>query len=266
MFKTVSTLIKYTGNKRLLAPEILSYYPKSINTHIEPFCGTASITLSLIANNWDIKYYLISDINTKVIDLYKLCRSNPNLLKDYYKKLWQGYNKEFKIEQDLYDYRKDFFYRLRDLYNKTNNPVIFLFLTRTCTNGLIRFNSKGGFNASCHFNRPGINPEKLNVVIDSLSQVLNRVEIRSGTYAFYTDPSAFYFLDPPYINTDSMYTGSFNHTEFFKWLKNKNNFLLTFNSGYELEGYKYVDLRPVQSSDLRKNKNKSVIRERMFFS
>ena len=55
--------LKWTGSKRYIAKEIISYFPKKIDTYYEPFCGSASILIELLQSDIKVKKYIISDIN-----------------------------------------------------------------------------------------------------------------------------------------------------------------------------------------------------------
>lgn len=66
-------------------------------------------------------------------------------------------------------YKRKFFETVRERYNKYHNPLDFMFIMRTTTNGMPRYNQKGEFNNSFHITRNGINPDTLrSVVFESL--------------------------------------------------------------------------------------------------
>lgn len=255
--------MKYTGIKRNLAPEILSYFPKDIDVFIEPFCGSASITLTMIKNGWNVRKYIISDSNENVVKLLNRCKTDPYSLIDTYYGYYQSFNKEMSA-----DGRKNIFNLVRSDFNKTKDSSLFLCLLRTCINGLVRFNSNGDFNSSCHFTRSGIKPETLERQIMECHELLRMIDIRNADYSEYKSSDGFFFLDPPYLKSTTMYNGSFNHNLFFEWLSKIDNFRMTMDDGLDLShmGLDGFDLQKVKSSHERVNHNRDhYIKERIFY-
>lgn len=236
MYKKIHGFMKYTGSKRSLAPEILEHFPKEIDVMIEPFCGSASITLTMIENNWNVNKYIISDSNEHVVNLLKTCKINPDSLIENYEKFWDEFNldKENQIE-----WRKRVYNEKRKQFNEEFNPCDLFCLINTCVNGLIRFNSYGLFNTSCHFTRPGINPKTIHKYIKENHNRLQLVDIFHKSYNEYQFNSGFFFLDPPYLNSTSMYKDKFNHNQFFEWLKKCDNFIMTMDQGLDIEWKAY---------------------------
>lgn len=108
-----------------------------------------------------------------------------------------------------------------------------MFLTRTCMNGLIRYNKKGEFNTSFHINRPGIHPDRLEKIINHWNELLNKKDIMFINRDYLkveTKKGDFMYLDPPYFYTKGMYFGTINLNEFLDWLKNSNcSYLLSYD-------------------------------------
>lgn len=178
----------------------------------------------------DIKYknVICSDINNDLITLWNKIKNKPEELISAYSQRWNELNKDEDIER-----KKQYFYSVRSRFNKTRNPDDFLFLSRTCTNGLIRYNSKGDFNTSLHFTRKGIEPETFQKILDHWSKKLveNDVTfIRQDYKNISTGADDFMYLDPPYANTKGIYYGTINYLEMWDWLRNqKGRYLLSFN-------------------------------------
>lgn len=159
-----------------------------------------------------------------------MVKHNPNKLKNTYRNLWTTlYNKNTQLE------KRTFFEEIRNIYNKSTqkDPAYFLFLNRTCFNGLIRYNSFGEFNTSFHLNRNGIHPEKLDKIIDEWSGLFNdkNVEIFLRDYSEVTPKSGdFSYFDPPYASTKGMYYNNFDQISFFEYLNNlKCSYILSYN-------------------------------------
>ena len=118
--------------------------------------------------------------------------------------------------------KKEYYYKIRENFNMKRSPNDFMFLSRTCANGLIRFNSKNEFNSSFHFSRKGINPDKLRSIMLEWSNILNakNVQFICKSYNEITPKyNDFVYLDPPYANTTGMYYGTIDYEVFWNFLR-----------------------------------------------
>lgn len=216
--KTFQPAIKWSGSKRSQAQNIVSFFPREIDTYYEPFCGGCSVLRAMFETDIKVKKYVCSDINITLISLWLLIKSNPKMVVSEYKKLWEKLNSLESIEQ-----QKEFYEEIRERYNKTKHPLDFIFLNRTCFNGLIRYNKNGEFNSPFHINRGGIKPNTFEKIIMEWSKLLNQhnVEFKISTYRWIKpEENDFLYLDPPYAKTKGIYGDEFDNVRFFKWLKN----------------------------------------------
>lgn len=85
-------VIKWSGSKRHQAAEILKYFPNTIDTYYEPFCGGASILRRLLDSDIIVKNYICSDLNKDLILLWNKIIYEPNEVSLYYRKLWNELN------------------------------------------------------------------------------------------------------------------------------------------------------------------------------
>ena len=85
----VPHLVQYQGSKRNLASKILKYIPSNSNTIIEPFSGTAAITLACSYNNKGTRY-IVNDLNKPLSQLLKLVVENPEYVSTKYEEIWNG--------------------------------------------------------------------------------------------------------------------------------------------------------------------------------
>ena len=204
-------LIKWTGSKRPLAPKIISYFPDEIDTYYEPFVGGGSVFFELLRSNKKVNKYILSDINDSLIGIYKVIQDYPQTLIDHYRKLW-GFLQE----------NPDIFYMYRDYYNINKNPLTFFFLTRTCYNGTIRYNSKGEFNTSFHFNRKGMHPDKIEKIINYYHNLFKDKDItfKHSSYDLIKpwNVKDVVYLDPPYTNSKALYHGNIDLKTFEEWI------------------------------------------------
>lgn len=211
-------VIKWSGSKRSQAEQILKYFPREIDTYYEPFCGGASVLRRLLESDIRVKRHVCSDINKGLIDLWNEIINNPTNVVLHYADLWAELNKD-----DDKNRKRDFFESIRGRYNQEHNPLDFMFIMRTTTNGMPRYNKNGDFNNSFHITRNGINPTTLEKIIFEWSDLLktHNVEFIHCPYqAISPTKNDFVYLDPPYANTKGMYYGAINYEEMWNWLRN----------------------------------------------
>lgn len=235
MFQPV---IKWSGSKRSQCYEIIKNFPLAINTYYEPFIGGGSVLRALLDSNIKVKEFICSDINIDLINLWNCIKSSPdNLLRDY-ENLW----KELNIDTD-YERKKQYFYSVRDRYNKNHMPSDFLFVMRTTTNGMPRYNRNGEFNNSFHVTRDGINPIRFGKVLSEWSALLNKFGVTFLAYSYEiikSNDGDVLYLDPPYFATKGMYYGCIDYDNFWKWLKiQKGKYFLSFDGKVNKEDFTY---------------------------
>ena len=215
MFEPV---IKWSGSKRSQAENILAYFPKEIDTYYEPFCGGASVFRRLLSSNIKVNRYVCSDLNSGLIDLWNEIINNPERVSYYHNKLWNELNQDDDKQR-----KKEYFATVRERYNREHNPLDFMFIMRTTTNGMPRYNRDGEFNNSFHVTRNGIIPETLKKIIYEWSELINKnkVEFMACSYdEIKPKENDFVYLDPPYANTKGMYYGTIDYEKLWDWLRN----------------------------------------------
>lgn len=221
-------VIKWSGSKRSQAEEILQYFPKEIDTYYEPFCGGCSMLKRLLSSDIKASKYICSDLNSDLISLWNKIKQNPREVSNHYTTLWEELNKDDDIER-----KKQLFNFVRDRLNREHNPLDFMFVMRTTTNGMPRYNGGGEFNNSFHVTRDGIKPVKLDEIIFHWSSLLNEnnVEFRCCSYeGIHPKEKDFAYLDPPYANTKGMYYGGIDLPTLFDWLRNcKSPYIMSFD-------------------------------------
>ncbi|WP_406714199.1 DNA adenine methylase [Trueperella pyogenes] len=209
---TIKPAIKWSGSKRSQAPFIARVAP-SFDRYFEPFVGGASVAYAL-----EPDLGIAGDLSKPLIELWNLILRSPDEAADYYQKHWE------KLQAD----KPDHFYTVREHFNRTGDPKALLFLSRTCVNGLIRFNSSGEFNNSFHLSRPGINPVTLRRILHDWSAKLSNMTFLDGDYRETTTSASkgdFIYLDPPYMNTVGRYfkQPTIDYSEFFSYLDSLNS-------------------------------------------
>ena len=202
--------LKWAGGKTQLLPILDEKIPRENieNTiYIEPFVGAGAFFLYL-AHNYNFKKYIICDINRKLINVYNQIKSNLEVLLTILDDIAERYNSyETMEEKDTY------YYELRNEFN--DNPseereaALFIFINKSCFNGIYRENASGGYNVPFG-KRKTANPYSREQIQD-ISNMLNlrdlegnyKVEIYTGDFNYIVDlisPNEKYFIymDPPY--------------------------------------------------------------------
>lgn len=219
--KSYPAVIKWSGSKRPVARQLADFFSYG-ETYFEPFVGGGSmIPFSLSEKG------MASDIIPELIDLWNEIKNNPELVANEYEIRWKL----------LQEQGPQVYYDVRDSFNKSKNCYDFLFLTRTCVNGLIRYNSEGEFNNSFHLSRPGINPNTLRKVLLQWSESIQKFTFRTCDYRELLESvkeGDFVFLDPPYGGSKDRYTRTlFDLDAFYSELERLNRkgvkWMLTFD-------------------------------------
>ncbi len=183
-----SPVVKWAGGKRQLLSELTQRLPNSYNRYFEPFIGGGALFFELVPQG-----AYISDINPELINLYKVIRDDVDaLISDLSS---HENSPEYYTEIRAWD-RSESYVNVSNVRKASR----FIYLNKTCFNGLYRVNSKGHFNVP--FGRY-TNPNVLNR--DSLyaaSDVLQSTQIECANFdniLNYVKEDDFVYFDPPYI-------------------------------------------------------------------
>ena len=210
-------VIKWTGSKRTQSEEIVSFFPEDINTYYEPFVGGGSVLMMLMLSDNNVKKYVASDTNEDLISLWKEIKLRPDNVLDSYSNMWD----ELNVKRSDINERKEYYYHVRERYNRERSPFDFMFLMRTCVHGIPRYNKSGNFNTSFHFSRTGIKPENFKPIIMQWSNLLskNNVVFKSCPYKDVRSQAGdVLYLDPPYQGTKGLYHGGIDSESLWGWI------------------------------------------------
>lgn len=212
----VRPFVKWAGGKSQLIGQINQYLPieltdGKIKTYIEPFVGGGAVLIEVL-QKYDIENAIAFDINADLINCYLVVKNNvEELIAELDKK-----EKKYKSLEN--DKRKEYFYEIRTEYNsyELQDEVInikraseFIFLNKTCFNGLYRVNSDNKFNVP--FNNAK-NPTICDSVnLRKLSKLIQNVNFYCGDYKkaeTFVNQNTFIYFDPPYrpLNGTSGFT------------------------------------------------------------
>jgi DNA adenine methylase len=225
-------VIKWSGSKRLVANQLSRHF-LHCETYYEPFVGGGAMLPFANA-----KQGIAGDIIPELIDLWNIIKTKPFFVAKEYEKRWM------KLQEG----GQEVYYQIRDRFNQTKNCYDFLFLTRTCVNGLIRYNHQGEFNNSFHLSRPGINPETLAKQLFLWSEIIQKFDFKQIDYRTCLQTVRkydFVFLDPPYGGTKDRYTRTELDLDcFYNELKRLNvigaKWMLTFDGTAGKREYAYA--------------------------
>lgn len=212
--KQAKPFLKWAGGKTQLIESIEKALPKEITkkkfTYIEPFIGSGAILFWMLGKFSNLEKAVINDINEDLINTYKAIANYPNELIE----ILNEFQREYHVINNDEEAKKEYYYIKRDLYNTRNTSLstqaaLFIFLNRTCFNGLYRVNRNNLFNVpSGKYNNPTICDEQN---IFAVSAALQKVELLNGDYENtlnHTSANTIFYLDPPYKPLSN--TSSFN--------------------------------------------------------
>ena len=219
MYKTVKPFIKWAGGKSQLLEVIRKNYPDNIKRYCEPFVGGGAVLFDILANFQPYEI-MINDINAELINTYKQVQRNVDVLiqqlQNFQDAFWEADTDERKI---IFSENRDRFNELKitaGADNEIERAALFIFLNKTCFNGLYRVNRKGLFNVPIgSYKQPPIcDAENLNTI----SRLIENVTIKCGDYSEcydFIDDETFVYIDPPYrpLTATSSFT-SYNENEF----------------------------------------------------
>ncbi len=203
-------VICWAGGKTQLLSVINERLPNdtsNIETYIEPFIGGGSVLFNIVPRLSNVKNIYINDINYKLINIYKVIKDKPNELLYYLKSLRDDYNSAQNRESFYYNIRKMF---NEYVYDKDSIDSLyasyFIFLNKTCFNGLYRENSNGYFNVPWNKKQKYItmydydnimnvhtffNKYNVNMLTYKCNELFDNININDYS-------KSFIYFDPPY--------------------------------------------------------------------
>ena len=187
--RTPSPFLKWAGGKGRVLPQLQPLLPQGIGRmrHVEPFVGGGALFFSRLPAR-----ALLCDINPALIDTYRAVQGDVESVIEH-------------LQHFAAQHSTEFYYLLRRRYNEERDayPVeraaMFIYLNKTCFNGLHRVNRRGEFNVPAgRYAQPKIvDPAGLRAA----SAALALAELRCGGFEHllaWARPGDFIYLDPPY--------------------------------------------------------------------
>lgn len=203
-FVDLKPFVKWVGGKSQLVKELEKLIPtdgeKVLTKYAEPFVGGGALLFNILSKYKFDEIY-ISDINAELVNAYIVIKEKVEVLIVILSAMQNDY---LPLAENA---RKDYYYNARDNFNylqlnkKTDvqKAALFIFLNKTCFNGLYRVNRKGQFNVPMGaYKKPTICDERN---LRNVSQALQNVTIYCGDYSKsneFIDNKTLVYLDPPY--------------------------------------------------------------------
>lgn len=244
--------LKCQGIKTKLVPFIFSslqWEGQNDALWIEPFLGSGVVAFNLAPGR-----ALLSDTNQHIMRFYKAIQQ---------REINRGIVREFLDEEGrkLAAGGADYYYEVRKRFNETGSSLDFLFLNRSCFNGVVRFNRRGQFNVPFGHKPQRFTQAYITKIVNQIGWVAKQMQDKDWEFRvarwdevlLEADSDDFVYLDPPYIGRHTDYYNSWNEVEAERlaslarklpcgfalstWLENRyrrNTYLEQFWSGLEM--------------------------------
>lgn len=192
-----SQLLKWVGNKQKFASEITSCFPPSFNTFYEPFLGSGAVIATVAP-----KYGVGSDIFKPLMDIWIKLKENPDELIDWYASRRNRLETEDKVS--VYE-------SIKADFNSNNNGADFLFLSRSCYGGIIRFRKSDGYMSTpcgIHDPIPVLTFQKRVYEWKSRMKNVNFFNLDYKEVFAMAKSGDLIYCDPPYSHSQSILYGA----------------------------------------------------------
>ncbi len=251
----IPTFVKWAGGKTQLLEQFKPYFPKRIDRYLEPFVGSGAVFF-YVKKRFDPEEAVLSDNVEELVNCYTVVRDNIAELIELLNVYKRRHNKEY-------------YYNIRAVdpadLDDVEKAGRFLYLNKTCYNGLYRVNSKGKFNVPMgRYKNPSILMEdKLMEASELLQDVTIKLQNFEGVLND-AEKGDFVYFDPPYypLSATANFTNYTPHNfleeeqtrlaEVYRKLGKKGCFVMESNSDTKLitelyEGFKGVRIERVKA-------------------
>lgn len=220
----------YQGSKRALAHAVLRYLPTDTATLVEPFAGSAAI--SIAARYAGVaEATVINDVNAPLMEMWRRIAADPVALADEYEAIWQ---------ESLGD-PKAFFFAKRAEFNESHDPALLLYLLNRIVKGAVRYSKTGDFNQSADNRRLGAKPATVRDRLTGTAKVMHGTKVHSGSYEpllIEAGAADVVYMDPPYQGVtnvaDHRYMAGLVREEFEQALRKANDNGVSYIVSYDV--------------------------------
>ncbi|MCF1710216.1 DNA adenine methylase [Tabrizicola sp. J26] len=190
-------LLKWIGSKQKVAPRIIAEFPARFGAYHEPFLGAGGVLATLAPER-----AFGSDTFPPLIEIWQALASDPERLKRWYAERWTA----FKAGEREVEYE-----RIKASYNAHPNGADFLFLTRSCYGGVVRFRRKDGYMSTPVGAHPPISPLAFAKRVDLWHARLkgaqfDRLDFEEAMAR--AKPGDLVYCDPPYAHSQTILYGA----------------------------------------------------------
>ncbi len=193
-FKT--QLLKWVGNKQRFAHEIVALFPERFGTYFEPFLGSGAVLATLAPLRG-----VGSDSFLPLVGIWRALRLNPRELEQWYAQRWELARKLGK---------RDGYEAILASYNRQPNPADFVYLTRSCYGGVVRFRKDGYMSTPCGAHDP-ISPKSFSARIEEWRARVHGTEFVHAEYMEAMERAKagdLIYCDPPYSFSQAILYGA----------------------------------------------------------
>lgn len=192
-----SPFLKWAGGKTQVLRQLEPYFPTAFGHYYEPFAGSAVVFLHLRRTLGTFPASLY-DANPELVNCFQIVRDSVESLIS-------------QLVVHRSNHSKNYYYFIRQLDPSALSPVEragrFIYLNKTCYNGLYRVNRKGEFNVPVgSYQNPTIFDE---INLRAVSRALAGISIKRADFSDVleaAEPGDFIYLDPPYFTEGSGFT------------------------------------------------------------
>lgn len=192
-----SQLLKWVGNKQKFAGEISRCFPADFKTFYEPFLGSGAV-MATVAPQRGVG----SDVFKPLVEIWQKLKENPDELIEWYA---QRRNR-IETENPVVVYED-----VKASFNNEHNGADFLYLTRTCYGGIVRFRKSDGYMSTpCGVHTP----IPVTTFEKRVHEWKNRMKNVSFIHADYKEVFSLakkgdlIYCDPPYSHSQSILYGA----------------------------------------------------------
>lgn len=222
--------IPYQGSKRRIADLIVRCFPAGVETLLEPFAGSAAVSLAAALRN-QAKRFWLNDVNAPLMALWDMIINEPERIGKEYANVWRAQEGQ----------ERAYYNAVRDEFNRCHAPGHLLFLLTRCVKASVRYNANGDFNQSPDNRRRGTLPSTMFRQITGASILLRgRTTVTAGDYRVAlarAGRSDLIYMDPPYQGVcgkrDPRYVQNLAFNEFVEALEELNERRLWYIVSYD---------------------------------
>ena len=195
-FKT--QLLKWVGNKQRMAGEIVSFFPKSYDTYYEPFLGSAAVLGTMSPHK-----AVGSDVLKPLMGVWEMVKDDPQRIIEAY-----AYHRD---RIDAGEDKKQVYAEAQAAFNESRRPEDFIFLSRACYGGVIRFrNHDGGMSTPCGAHMP-VSSASFAKRVKIWRERIQGTEFRTADFREVFPEVGLgdmVYCDPPYVDSQKILYGA----------------------------------------------------------